>query len=338
LQEFDIPYLRALLENDQASIFQFEEQARTHGYGPLAPCTFMASPIEQKQLCRECYHPEFWFPNVKFLSAYWHRKSDGVLRQGVLRKWNHKCTTTYGIYVPNDLFDCPQVLIVSRNPHSHAPPLPVKTPPAIVKCFSSLLLRLEWKLADATPRRLVLDSGFMQELRCLLGWSPTADFDPHLEDLHPSLGNLDHVRRLVNVMRMDRFPNGTGFDGEFLLLLLNDSHIHPPGAKLLADEQKKLPLERRYICCAETHNIPNVDSGLRLVVCMTSRMSQHLLSSKRLSIDTSFKRVRGWQEFEIESWDDDHMRCKFLEHCLSSFLLKFYSCSLSSCYDQLANS
>ncbi|KAG1815078.1 uncharacterized protein BJ212DRAFT_1447397 [Suillus subaureus] len=256
LQEFDIPYLRALLENDQASIFQFEEHARAHGY------------------------------------AYWHRKSDGVLRQGVLRKWNHKCTTTYDIYVPNDLFDCPQVLIVSRNPHSHAPPLPVKTPPAIVKCFSSLLLRLEWKLADATPRRLVLDSGFMQELRCVLGWSPTADFDPHLEDLHPSLGNLDHVRRLINVMRMDHFPNETGFDG----------------AKLLADKQKMLPLKQQYIRCVETHDIPNVDSGLRLVICMTSRMSQHLLSSKCLSIDTSFKRVQGWQEFEIESWDDDHMR------------------------------
>ncbi|KAG2745354.1 hypothetical protein P692DRAFT_201720309 [Suillus brevipes Sb2] len=256
LQEFDTPYLHALLENDQPNIFQFEEYARAHGY------------------------------------AYWHRKSDGVLCQGVLRKWNHKCTTTYDIYVPNDLFDCPRVLIVSRNPHSHALPLPVKTPPAIVKCFSSLLLRLEWKLADATPRQLVLDSGFMQELRCVLGWSPTADFDPHLEDLHPSLGNLDHVRWLINVMCLDRFPNGTGFDG----------------AKLLADEQKKLPLERRYIHCAETHCLPNVDSGLRLVICMTSRMSQHLLSSKRLSIDTSFKRVRGWQEFEIESWDDDHMR------------------------------
>ncbi|KAG1865181.1 hypothetical protein C8R48DRAFT_672460 [Suillus tomentosus] len=50
------------------------------------------------------------------------------------------------------------------------------------------------------------------------------------------------------------------------------------------------------------------DSSFRLVICMTSRMSQHLLSSKHLSIDTSFKCVQGWQEFEIESWDDGHMR------------------------------
>lgn len=83
----------------------------------------------------------------------------------------------------------------------------------------------------------------MQELHCVLGWSPTADFDPHLEDLHPPLRNLDHVQWLINVMCMDYSPNRTGFNGEFLLLLLNDSHIHPPGAKLLADKQKKLLLE-----------------------------------------------------------------------------------------------
>jgi len=41
---------------------------------------------------------------------------------------------------------------------------------------------------------------------------------------------------------------------------------------------------------------------------MTSRMASYLVHGKRLSIDTSFKRVRGWQEFEVECWDNDHMR------------------------------
>ncbi|KAG1734408.1 uncharacterized protein EDB91DRAFT_1146849, partial [Suillus paluster] len=33
------------------------------------------------------------------------------------------------------------------------------------------------------------------------------------------------------------------------------------------------------------------------------------MQAKRLSIDTSFKRVHGRQEFEFESWDVAHMNC-----------------------------
>jgi hypothetical protein len=39
-------------------------------------------------------------------------------------------------------------------------------------------------------------------------------------------------------------------------------------------------------------------------------MALRLLGAKRISIDTSFKRLHGWQEFEIEAWDSEHMRCK----------------------------
>ncbi|KAJ6478012.1 hypothetical protein DFH09DRAFT_1108430 [Mycena vulgaris] len=54
----------------------------------------------------------------------------------------------------------------------------------------SLLLDLDWKLADATPRKLMIDSGFMSSFRRALGWKKP--FDPPLAALHPSLGNLDH--------------------------------------------------------------------------------------------------------------------------------------------------
>jgi hypothetical protein len=53
LDEFDTPYLRALLQNDANAIKQHEESARQFGYGPRAPCTFAASPSAQKELCRE---------------------------------------------------------------------------------------------------------------------------------------------------------------------------------------------------------------------------------------------------------------------------------------------
>ena len=49
----------------------------------------------------------------------------------------------------------------------------------------------------------------------------------------------------------------------------------------------------------------------RLIVCMSHEMSAHLMQAQFLSIDTSFKHVHNqWQEFEIESWDVNHMRCK----------------------------
>ncbi|KAH7903935.1 hypothetical protein BJ138DRAFT_1019827 [Hygrophoropsis aurantiaca] len=276
LQEYDTQYLRALLENDTMHISEHKNNAKRGGYGPLVPCTFVASPVEQKQRC-----------------SHWHRRADGQLRQGLLEKWQHHCQSKYDIYVPNDLSKCPHVVVICMNPHSHPPPAPIKTPPPLVDLFRSILLRMEWKLADATPRRIVLDSGFMQGLRQELGWSLSTDRDPSLHDLHPSLGNLDHVRRLINTLRNERFPNGTGFDG----------------AILLAKEHEKLPLEQRYVRCAETHSISTTTSEeFKLVICMSNSMSKHLQLSKRLSIDTSFKRLHGWQEFEIETWDLDHSR------------------------------
>ena len=71
---------------------------------------------------------------------------------------------------------------------------------------------MEWRLADATPQRIMLDSGFMRGLKQALGWS-SMQSSPALSDLHPSLANLDHVRQLINKLRSKRYPNGTGFKG-----------------------------------------------------------------------------------------------------------------------------
>ena len=79
-------------------------------------------------------------------------------------------------------------------------------------------------------------------------------------------------------------------------------------------EQQHLPLEHQYLRCVEQHNIPG-NNEFQLVICMTSRMSSLLIQAKRISINTSFKRVRGWQEFEIEGWDNTHQQCKFSFSC-----------------------
>lgn len=83
------------------------------------------------------------------------------------------------------------------------------------------------------------------------------------------------------------------------------------GAQLLA-QQHQLPTETDpYVRCAEEHTLAN-GKPFRLIICMSRAMSTWLMQSKFLSIDTSFKRVHHkWQEFEIESWDENHMRCLY---------------------------
>ncbi|KAJ7065891.1 hypothetical protein B0H15DRAFT_807690 [Mycena belliarum] len=264
LDEFEIPYLRALLTDDSALIQEYELSAKALGYGPLSPCSFTAPPSAQKQLC-----------------PYWHRSSTGKLARGILERWKHNCTATFNIYTPYDLEDCPFVLIICQNPHSHPPPSPVKTPPPLLEVFRSLLLDLNWKLADATPRKLVVESGFMFGLRRHLGWSRLSD--PALSELHPSLGNLDHVRRYINALRTVLYPEGTGLEG---------------------------------LCaapCQGTSRVSRVRSIFHLVICMFKSMSEYLMRTKMLSLDTAFKRIHGkWEEFEMETWNTDKMKCALI--------------------------
>ncbi|KAK7022501.1 hypothetical protein R3P38DRAFT_3317686 [Favolaschia claudopus] len=273
LDEFDIPYLRALLENDSGTIHELEELARQFGYGPRAPCSFTASPSAQKEFC-----------------PYWHRSEGGNLARGTLRRPKNDCDARFDIYTPYDLDDCPKIVVICRNPHSHVNPHPVKTPPPLLEIFRGLLLELDWRLADMTPRKLMVDSGFMSNFRRALGWK--RPFDPTLAALHPSLGNLDHVRRYIDELRHVLFPEGTGFDG----------------AQLLAAQHRELPEDEQYVRCAETHTIED-GKTFNLVICMLKSMSRFLMRAKTLSLDTAFRRLAGkWQEFEMETWELMHMK------------------------------
>jgi hypothetical protein len=139
---------------------------------------------------------------------------DGTLTRGTL-SLSSDCKTKFTIYTPNDISACPRIVILLQGPHSHPDPAPVKTPTPVVKLLDALLLELDWKLADATPRKILLDSGFILSLRRHLQWSDLAD--PSLSDLHPSLGNSDHVRRHIIQLRRTYFPKGIGFEGNFFV-------------------------------------------------------------------------------------------------------------------------
>lgn len=139
-----------------------------------------------------------------------------------MRKWASGCSASFQVFVPYDIAACPRILILCRNSHSHPPPAPTKTPPALKDLFIDLLSLLKWKLADATPRRIFLDTAFVEGLQQALSWDPVCmGRNVTLADLHPSFANLDHTRRIINTVRADYYPWGTGYDGMFYFTHFN---------------------------------------------------------------------------------------------------------------------
>ncbi|KAF8581881.1 hypothetical protein K439DRAFT_1618693 [Ramaria rubella] len=129
----------------------------------------------------------------------------------------------------------------------------------------------------------------MAALRNQLLW--TGLQDPLLSALHPSLGNMDHMACLIDLMRAEYFPNGSGLKG----------------AKELCQQHKLLPLSEQYVCAVETVTLPGLDP-FTIIICMLPSMSGFLMTTKRPTIDTSFKRADGFEEFEIEAWFPHDMR------------------------------
>jgi len=174
----------------------------------------------------------------------------------------------------------------------------------------SLLESLGSGLASATPRRIILDAAFMSALRSALAWERS--HSPTLGDLHPSLGNFDAASRLINKLRFSHYSEGTGFEGKSFHLTDNGGSLltHYTGVLALQKQQSLLSADQFYIRCVETHEIPK--GTCSIIICMFPAMSMLLLKTRHPSIDTSFKRVHGWQEFEIEAWFQDtaHCECK----------------------------
>ncbi|EJD34665.1 hypothetical protein AURDEDRAFT_176300 [Auricularia subglabra TFB-10046 SS5] len=165
------------------------------------------------------------------------------------------------------------------------------TPPLLREAFATILQDMRWQLADATPRRILHNAGFMTNLRRMLQWGSRPD-DPPLSELHPSLGNLDHVAYLINDIRQPLFPQGTDFHG----------------AQDLLQQHLQLPVEQQYIRYAEELQLPGSAKRDRMVICMFPEQSQRLLDSKRVEVDIAFKRVTSWYEFEMVAWDDETCR------------------------------
>ncbi|KAF4593638.1 hypothetical protein EYR40_008426 [Pleurotus pulmonarius] len=193
---------------------------------------------------------------------------------------------------------CPHVLVVCSGEHSHPIPVPNKTPSSIRSEIFRLLQLLDYDLPDLTPRRFLRHPTTLAYLRQQL---PDIA-NPMLMDLHPSLANRDHIRAYIKQVQETLYPGGTGWDGE----------------GLLAEKEKQDRDILQYIRLAEEFNLPESDtdgdddtsaidscSPFRMVICMFPEASRRLARAQYLQCDIGFKRIVGFQEFELGGMDEE---------------------------------
>lgn len=147
---------------------------------------------------------------MKWLLEMNHCNSDGSIIMAELQRL--PCTSTLTIYEPllAHRSECSKVLIVCSGVHTHPIPIPARTLSAISTKLVKFLMELE-DLPNLTPRRLLGSDATKFLLRKEL---------PHLQnptfpDLHPSLGNLDHLQVYIQYAILSVYPHGTGWEGLF---------------------------------------------------------------------------------------------------------------------------
>ncbi|KAF7294020.1 hypothetical protein MKEN_01448100 [Mycena kentingensis (nom. inval.)] len=269
-------YLEALFNEDSDAIADFEEDAlyRT-GSGPLASCRTVANNSSVKVNC-----------------LVEHRDGFGQLLVAKMVKSCCRCRFT--MYEPLEEYrdECPWILVVCRGSHPHPVPLPTKTPPILRDAIFKLLLSIDYDLPDLTPRRLLRHATTVAFLKREL---PHLD-NPMLVDLHPSLGNRDHIRAYIVQVQKDVFPRGTGWDG--LLYLKAQDELNRVAEDVYIRFAAEYPASSVASQGPEDDD-EQPDAPFRIIVCMPREASAHLVEAKFLQSDISFRRISGLLEFEL---------------------------------------
>ncbi|KAG6917541.1 hypothetical protein DXG01_002177 [Tephrocybe rancida] len=199
-----------------------------------------------------------------------HRDSDGNLYPPELLKLTCKVKVRYYEPLPEYRSACPYTLVTLKGVHHHPIPLPHKTPPIIRKEVHGVLRSISEDLPDLTTRRFlrhpVLKSYLSSRFPDILL--------PTLMDLHVSLGNRSHVQFYITTVKEESYPDGTGWD-----------EVPPQDGDNNEDERT------------------DPTQPLRIVICMTRAASHRLLKAQYLQCDIGFKRVVGFQEFELAGMD-----------------------------------
>ncbi|KAJ7210349.1 hypothetical protein GGX14DRAFT_363314, partial [Mycena pura] len=267
-------YLEALFLNDREAIAEFEEEGfLLSNTGPHASCPTVANISSIKVNCvRE------------------HRDVSGNLDNPALIR--QSCDCKFLVYEPYPEYaqQCPWVLMVCRGVHSHPIPLPTKTPPRVRDVVFTLLERLDYDLADLTPRRFLRHPSTTSYLRELL----PHDEAPTLLDLHPSLGNRDHIRSYIVQVQRTLFPDGTGWDGLLHLKHQQDEELLPEDAYIrVVEEYPALGLDM------DEDDEQDCNIPFRIAICMFRACSDLLLKAKYVQSDISHQRMVGFKEFEL---------------------------------------
>ena len=81
------------------------------------------------------------------------------------------------------------------------------------------------------------------------------------------------------------------------------------GVEALSKEESTLP-KNCYIRCVDK---VEVGAGrIRIIIRMAPIMSRYLLEAKWLTVDTSFKSIQSWEEFEVETCHNNAKQCECL--------------------------
>ncbi|KAJ7638020.1 hypothetical protein DFH06DRAFT_1002115 [Mycena polygramma] len=276
---YDLDYIAAYFTDDQEEVARIEQAAAAQDHGPLAVCTTVRNFSAQTLHCPTDHRVQ------------------GRLTQ--LKLQRIECAVKFRIWAPVDRTRCPYVLITSHGIHQHPVPLPEKTPKHAVMQIYRLLRTLRHDLADLTSRRFLrhptLQSFLMQRFPHLAA--------PTISALHPSLANRAHLGWYIARARAEQFPHGTDWKGVRHLKQLQDETLpaHRHYIRVILDlDDNALPHHEE-----DDDAPPSTGGRTRIIICMSPESSARLANAQYLESDIGFKRIVGFDEFELAGKDYD---------------------------------
>ncbi|KAJ6450017.1 hypothetical protein C8R47DRAFT_1230425 [Mycena vitilis] len=274
----DEEYIAAVFLDNTDEIARIEGAAATQEVGPLAQCKTLLNHSAQTLYC-----------------LIDHRV-DGRLAQHELRHLD--CAVKFRIWFPVDKHRCPFVLVTSSGTHRHPIPLPEKTPQRAHLHITCLLRSLRHDLPNMTPHHFLCHptvKTFLADLFPDLA-------NPTLCALHPSLANRAHLGAYITLARRDHFPRGTDWEGVKYLKTIQDRDV--PAHEHYIRVVLEIPNES-LDHHEEDDDAPTSSKTTRIIICMTPDSSKRLQQAQYLQSDIGFKRIVGFDEFEIAAMDRD---------------------------------
>ncbi|KAJ7312830.1 hypothetical protein DFH08DRAFT_717029, partial [Mycena albidolilacea] len=263
-----LEYVAAVFTGDTEEALQIERAAREKSVGPLAVCQNVTNYSSQRNHC-----------------PVDHRKhEDGPLVRHQMCRID--CHVKFRAWIPVNRSECPYILITSEGVHKHPIPLPEKTPQAVRSQLLTLLQNLRQDLLDMTACR------FLQ---------------------HPAIKSYLYTTAYIASAKKEHFPHGTDWKGEQPSLLqshhLIDFTFLQECSTSSVFKMSSFPAtSTTFVLPAHEEDEPPLlpeEKSTHIIICMTPHSSSRLQKAQYLQSDISFKRIVGYDEFEISAMDRD---------------------------------